>query len=768
MSFLAAQSRPAGAARSAAYSVLTAVFVMSLFGAAAKKISTDQDLVFERALDNNSVAIAKNIESSTNAHFKSVNRMAARLSARKGAGMDIWGLDAANLIHDLPGIERLIVTDSSLKTLGVVNAPDYTEGHGDITGFLSPLIGKKELEVPGLLDIPAEGQESGPDALYHTPVWNDGKFSGVVIAEFDREHLLQEGTPAGVNQHSKVSFTPVSPRPISATKDYLRKKQIHLANQEVPIYVWPTSSFLEFHDSRLPLFVVVIGAIFSLLTGFLVRAAMQLFFKAEQLEASELMTRKIFKNAAIGKAIVSPLGRWVGVNPALCKLLGYSEEELLATDFQTLTHPEDLGKDLQLLEKLLLREIDSYQIEKRYRSKSSGYVWVLLSVSPVWKKDGDIDYFISQVQDLTELKKSEQKFYTLFQRSSHPHLIFNEKNGIIDCNQAALDILGYADKKELLRQHPAAFSPEFQPDGRASVEKSFEMDALARKAGYHRFEWVHRKSTGELFPVEVTLTIVEFGGALEILVVWYDLSERKRAEETRTQLIERLERTNTELERFAYVASHDLKEPLRMVCSFTELLMHEYGDRLDDTANKYISIAATSAKRMVALIDDLLDYARVGHEGVDDEEFSTRDCVEYALKNLEDQIFSKGATVRIGAMPNITSSKIRFMTVMQNLMGNALKYGRTDGTAEVLVSSEEKNGEYIFCVADNGIGIRSDYWKQIFEPFKRLHTGQEYPGTGMGLAICRKIVESAGGEIWVKSDEGKGAAFCFSLPKQRS
>lgn len=244
---------------------------------------------------------------------------------------------------------------------------------------------------------------------------------------------------------------------------------------------------------------------------------------------------------------------------------------------------------------------------------------------------------------------------------------------------------------------------------------------------------------------------------------------RKMAEE-REMLVEQLISSNADLERFAYIASHDLQEPLRMVKNYSEMLQKEVGDKLNEKEQKMFHFVINGAQHMQALVADILAYSRIGSESDKYEHYDANKIMSGVLANFEDEIASKKAVVTYDELPFLFGNSMRFSRLLQNLVGNALKYQAPDVPPRVHVSAEispKDTHVWQFSVADNGIGMKPEYCQQIFEPFKRLHNRFDYPGSGIGLSICKRVVESMGGTIWVDSEEGKGSTFYFTIPKYR-
>ena len=303
--------------------------------------------------------------------------------------------------------------------------------------------------------------------------------------------------------------------------------------------------------------------------------------------------------------------------------------------------------------------------------------------------------------------------------------------------------------------------------GRSVVELYGDMPGVV--------ESVKRALTGESF--STTLQMAEFVYEISyspiraadhtvtgVIGVAHDITEGVRAKDELERTAEELKRSNAELEEFAYVASHDLQEPLRMVASYTQLLERRYAERLDDTAREFIAYAVDGAKRMQQFIKDLLRYSRVSTEAQPFEPVPLKEVYDTVIANLRFAIGECGAKVGAGELPAVLGDPRQLTQLLQNLVGNALKFRQPGKPPEIAVRAERQGDCWHISVRDNGIGLDAKFYERVFVIFQRLHTRDEYEGTGLGLAICKKIVERHGGRIWVESQPGEGATFSFTLP----
>lgn len=369
----------------------------------------------------------------------------------------------------------------------------------------------------------------------------------------------------------------------------------------------------------------------------------------------------------------------------------------------------------------------------------------------------------------TNLQSSEEKYKTLFYKSPLPKWIYDEITlRFLEVNDMAIRDYGYT-REEFLGMTIADIRPA------EDMEKLMQ-DIQEVRGGQQvspDLQWRHVKKNGEVIEVEITAHRITFEGHRARMVVVSDVTAHRRYEEQLRRLnadltkrAAELAASNGELERFAYVASHDLQEPLRMVRSFLQLLQKRYSGQLDEKANQYIHYAVDGADRMKALILDLLEYSRVGRGGEDFTEVDTG-AVLTALEDVfRDKIIAARAGVAIGPMPVLWGDKVQLMQLFQNLLSNALKYHSPDRPPVIGIRATEEPSHWVMAVEDNGIGIDPQFFDKIFIIFQRLHNKTDYGGTGIGLAICKKIVERHGGKIWVESKPGQGSTFYFSIAKK--
>lgn len=360
------------------------------------------------------------------------------------------------------------------------------------------------------------------------------------------------------------------------------------------------------------------------------------------------------------------------------------------------------------------------------------------------------------------VEKAEELFRKLIESAPDAMVIVDRGGRIMLVNVQTERFFGYRSD-ELVGQPVEVLVPERFRMRHVEYRAGYLDAPLPRPMGSGR-DLYGRRQDGTEFPVEISLSPLETPEGLIVLSSIRDISQRRAAEEGRRQAIADLARSNAELEQFAYVASHDLQEPLRMVSAYVQLFEKRYKGQIDERADKYIHYAVDGAKRMESLIGALLDYSRAGRAELQLQPIATATVLHRVLGTLQQVIDESHATVTHDALPVIRSDETQLARVFQNLVSNALKFRRPGVVPHVHVAAERKGDTFVFSVCDNGIGIDSAYADRIFVIFQRLHARSEFPGTGIGLAICKKVIERLGGKIWFESEVGKGTTFFFTLP----
>ena len=365
-------------------------------------------------------------------------------------------------------------------------------------------------------------------------------------------------------------------------------------------------------------------------------------------------------------------------------------------------------------------------------------------------------------QRTAELAASEERFRSIFDSVNDAIVLLDPDSGaILAVNRRTCELFGYP-REEITRLAIADLG--LTGNGEPQHYDPAWWRAKAGSGRPHLLEWRARAKDGHIFWVEASLRQASLGGVPHFLVVARDISARREVEERLRRTIEDLVASNSDLERFAYISSHDLQTPLRNVVSYAQLLARRYRGRLDADADEFIGFIVDNTRHMSELINDLLDYTRVGRPSLPLVPVEARRPLAQALAALQPEIEACGAIIEAGPLPRVMADETQMVSLFQNLIGNALKYRHPDRPPALTIAAEPHDGtRWCLSVRDNGIGIEKQYFTKIFEIFQRLHPDHRSTGTGIGLALCQRIVHRFGGEIWVESTPGAGSTFFFTV-----
>jgi PAS domain S-box-containing protein len=460
---------------------------------------------------------------------------------------------------------------------------------------------------------------------------------------------------------------------------------------------------------------------------------------------------------------VASEGKHVFANNAGLKLLGASSpDQIIGKSVKDVIHPDYREIAAERMRKAIETGIAAPVLEEKFVRLDGTVIDVEVRGAPLlYQGKKAIQVFVTDVTERKRadeaLRLSEQNLRNSIENSPFGIWIADKDGEAIYANRALLDMWGYSSVEEMEAvPRKQRFTPDSYDEHRTRVDK--------RKRGEStpsNYELSIVRSDGQVRTLSVSSGELLWGGKKVFQLVYQDITELKLAAEELEKAVEELQRSNAELERFAYVASHDLQEPLRMVSSYTQLLERRYKDKLDADANDFINYAVGGVNRMQELLNDLLVYSRVGTRAKPFKSTDMEAVLEAALANLHVAIKESKTKVSHDPLPTVMADGGQMVQVLQNLIGNAIKF-HGEKSPRIHVSAERRDSEWVFSVKDNGIGIEPQYFERIFLIFQRLHR-DEYPGTGTGLAIVKRIVERHGGQIWIESEPGKGSTFYFSV-----
>ena len=473
----------------------------------------------------------------------------------------------------------------------------------------------------------------------------------------------------------------------------------------------------------------------------------------------------ILESAAEPVWAIGPDKRLILFNRALASVLFhlYGVHPSIGAEFKTLVPASEFPQAYLYWADIFTRAIngtiDAFEFTYVDRDAIQHYA---ISCYPL--KNEGLEGIAFFARDVTRLRRAEERSYEIsafsekiFEASPVGIMSFDETHACVSANSAAIQQLGLPSSGFSGRAWDLV--PGWSDQGLSEAAEG------ALRDGHEARRIIHTKISGRNTWFDFRFTSFMQAERKHLLVLINDITETRQIEEDTIMIMHDLKQSNDELERFAYVASHDLQEPLRVIASYLQLIERRYSDKLDDKGRDFIARTVGAAKRMQGMIEDLLGYSRVVTRGGVFEQVPLDEALSDALKNLAVAVKKSNADIQISPLPEVMADKTQMVRLFQNLIGNAIKFCEKERPL-IQIVCEEGAEQYSISVRDNGIGISDEFYKRIFQVFQRLHSSSEYSGSGIGLAVCQRIVERHGGTISVSSALGEGSVFSFTLPKE--
>lgn len=509
--------------------------------------------------------------------------------------------------------------------------------------------------------------------------------------------------------------------------------------------------------------------------GFITDITERKNYESKLLE-SENKFRQTFDLSPVGIAMVGLDKKFLRCNNAFSKSLGYTVDELVDKTISEVTLPEDENIGMPEMVAIAKGRLESAHVQKRYIRIDGSIVWGDLIISLVRDNEGNPQYFLAIIQDITESKLAENEIRLQSEIMSHMgeavYLVRIKDGIIVFANKGFEYMFGY-EQGEMMGKHVSIVNA---PTEKSPEETAAEIIETLKKKGVWIGEIQNIKKDGTHFWTHANVTIFDLPQFGEVLIsVQKDITEQKNAElqikklneELEEKVIKRtgqLEAANKELEAFSYSVSHDLRAPLRSVHSFTKILLEEYEDKLDDEGKRICNIISSSATQMGGLIDDLLSFSRIGRSNLNPSKIDMNKMVGQLFEGITSPTERERIEITIGKLHKSYGDASLIGQVWINLLSNAIKYSSKKKISEISVGSHVEEQMITYFVKDNGVGFDMEFSHKLFGVFQRLHSEREFEGNGVGLAIVQRIVNRHGGKVWAEGECGKGATFYFSLP----
>jgi len=495
----------------------------------------------------------------------------------------------------------------------------------------------------------------------------------------------------------------------------------------------------------------------------------------ESLKKKRELLQAIIDTIPVMITIYDPQLKTIQFNKNFREVLGWSEEDVKHNDFMSVFYPDP---EYRKMVQDYMQSLTSGWRDFKVTAKDGSIVdssWANVRIPDGRQVGIGIDIRerkmmeeeLMRARDNSEIKVRERtaelKYQADLLKNVNDAIIATDSEfNITSWNKAAERIFGWKSEEVMGKNTNSILQIEYPNAEKEEVIKSM------REKGSFKGETIYKRKDGTTIPIESTVMALKDknNNITGWVAVNRDITERKQVEEEINNLIINLKRSNEELEHFAYVASHDLQEPLRTIASFTQLLERRYKNRLDSDADEFMDYIVEAAVRMKEQIEGLLEYSRVATKGKEFEIIDMDEILDITIQSLDTSIKESNAEITYEELPDVMGDGVQLQRVFQNLLSNAIKFRKCEESLKVHISvyKDENKDNYVFSIKDNGIGIEEQYLKRIFTIFQRLHTWDKYKGTGIGLSIVKRIVERHGGHIWAESEFGKGSTFYFTLP----
>lgn len=753
---------------------------------AANRAGTDRVAALEQVGQAEAENAARLISLRLEQDGHAIERMGERMAARPGGTPESeWRADAAAYLRDKSWLRAVYwIDEDGVRWNEPEDAPEIStvvSGQGGAGEAGEGTLGRLHAGATARL---GDG-EFGMVAYYPIEMGEGG--IGVLVSIFDVGELLRSIRPDETPADYEFALTAGRGGPVLAGNGDIAAGQRSLT-AVAPIDAYEVGWLL--HAAPTPLLLdrfQPFAGVSAWLSGFALTAlgALLAFMaqlarrQADRLEETDAVRRVseqrynlVVRGMAIGVWDWNvPEGR-LDWSPNALRILGLPADFRFASDtgFFDRVHPEDV-EGLQTAIREHVEHNEPYMPDFRIRHADGHYVWCHATGQAILDEAGNPLRMAGSIQDITEERaaeeareKTERRLMAVTQSAVDAVLTTTSKGIIEQVNPACTRIFGY-QPEELLGANIRILTPaEHRRKHDYYIRHYIETGDSEIVGKVREVEGIHKD--GHTIPIELAVTEYKAGEDRIFIATVRDLTARKAAEAERERFIARLEETNAELERFNFAASHDLREPLRMIGNFSQMLLRNHRDKLEGDARKALEICAGSAERMQALLDDLISFSRASEDLGQVEDFVPVDMIDLARQNLSEAIDASGASFETVHLPQrMRANPTRFSRVFQNLIANSIKYAKDGEAPHVQISAAPYEQGWLFTLSDRGIGIKPEYCEQIFEPFQRLHPASKYSGTGMGLAICRKIVNTAGGRIWAESALGEGSRFYVYWPE---